>query len=278
MKQFIKKIAVSMLILAMCITILPTDAQAAKVKLNKKSATIYAGETVTLKLSGAKNVKWSSSNKKCASVTAKGVVKGLKAGNCKITAKSAGKSYTCNVKVKAVEKFGFNKYSFHFNGAGNSIWYNDGDISAELKDTTIKVDGKKVDNSNIWANDITEIACSKVEDGTHTLTISKKGYETFKVSLVYEAPTFSNNLVDEGDIGINEEEKSIYMCINPAVIGKELNITVNGESVFSKVATEDDTNGDGYVFLWYELKDFGDYNITVSCEGFDTYTTVVNYK
>lgn len=190
MKQCIKKIAMSVLVLAMVITMLPMNTQAATVKLNKKAATIYVGEKVTLKLNGAKSVSWSSSNKKIATVTSKGVVKGVKAGSCKVTAKNkkTGKSYTCKVTVKALK-----------------------------------------------------------------------------------------NLVNDGDIGINQEEKAIYICIDPSVIGKKVNVTVNGEKTFSRVATKDDTNGDGYVLIWYDLKELGEYKVTVSADGYKEYTTVVTY-
>lgn len=190
MKQCIKKIAMSVLVLAMVITMLPMNTQAATVKLNKKAATLYVGDKVTLKLNGAKSVSWSSSNKKIATVTSKGVVKGVKAGSCKVTAKNkkTGKSYTCKVTVKALK-----------------------------------------------------------------------------------------NLVNEGDVGINQEEKAIYICIDPSVIGKKVNVTVNGERTFSRVATKDDTNGDGYVLIWYDLKEQGEYTVTVSADGYKEYTTVVTY-
>lgn len=190
MKQCIKKIAMSVLVLAMVITMLPMNTQAATVKLNKKAATLYVGDKVTLKLNGAKSVSWSSSNKKIATVTAKGVVKGVKAGSCKVTAKNkkTGKSYTCKVTVKALK-----------------------------------------------------------------------------------------NLVNEGDVGINQEEKAIYICIDPSVIGKKVNVIVNGERTFSRVATKDDTNGDGYVLIWYDLKEQGEYKVTVSADGYKEYTTVVTY-
>lgn len=72
----------------------------AKIKLSKKSVTVTKGKTITLKLKGTKKKpKWSSSNKKVATVTKKGKVTGKKAGNAKITAKLGKKKYTCKVKV-----------------------------------------------------------------------------------------------------------------------------------------------------------------------------------
>ena len=71
-------------------------------KLSSTKKTVTAGTSFTLKLNGTKRtVKWYTSNKKIATVSSKGVVKTLKAGSVKITAKLAGKSYVCRVTVKA---------------------------------------------------------------------------------------------------------------------------------------------------------------------------------
>jgi len=81
-----------------------------KVSLKTKKGTLYIGDTVKLKASvkapagGYKGVTWSTSNKKAATVTQKGVVKGRKAGKAKIKAKAAdgsGKSATYTVTVKS---------------------------------------------------------------------------------------------------------------------------------------------------------------------------------
>lgn len=74
---------------------------ATKIKINKKKATIYVGKTVQLKVKGTKKkVTWKSSNKKIATVTSKGKVKGVANGSATITAKLGKKSYTCKVTVK----------------------------------------------------------------------------------------------------------------------------------------------------------------------------------
>ena len=74
---------------------------ASTVGLNKKKATVYVGKSVTLKMDGTKgNVKWSSSNKKVATVNSKGKVIGKKAGSITIKAKISGKTYKCSITVK----------------------------------------------------------------------------------------------------------------------------------------------------------------------------------
>lgn len=74
---------------------------ATKVKLSCTKKTIKCGETFKLKLIGTnKKVKWSSSNKRIATVTSEGVVKGVGKGNANITALVGKKKYVCKVKVK----------------------------------------------------------------------------------------------------------------------------------------------------------------------------------
>ena len=90
-----------MLVFMLMVTMLPMNVDAAsKVKINKTKTTIYVGQTITLKASGAKNVKWSSSNKKVATVSSKGKVTAKKKGSATITVKAGKKKATCKVTVK----------------------------------------------------------------------------------------------------------------------------------------------------------------------------------
>ena len=85
-------------------------AAAKKVKINSKNFALLAGETkkltatVTPKKNVYKKVVWTSSNKKTASVTKKGVVKGLSEGTAKITASAvdgSGEKASVTVQVGA---------------------------------------------------------------------------------------------------------------------------------------------------------------------------------
>ncbi len=65
-------------------------------------SSIYVGSTTSVKATvkyGKGTTTFSSSNKSIATVTSKGVVKGVKAGTVKITAKNNGKSATATIKV-----------------------------------------------------------------------------------------------------------------------------------------------------------------------------------
>lgn len=103
MEKYMKKLSVFVVAIVMSLILIPTTNTnaAQKPKLNKKSATIYVGKTVKLKVKGnRKKVKWSSSNKKVATVSSKGKVKGKKAGKATITAKVGNKKLKCKVTVK----------------------------------------------------------------------------------------------------------------------------------------------------------------------------------
>ena len=100
MKQKIKGLISVALCLMLIIQSVSINA-ATKVKINKKTTSIYVGKTVQLKIIGTKKkVKWKSSNKKVATVTSNGKVKGIKKVKAKIVATvNNKKKYSCNVIV-----------------------------------------------------------------------------------------------------------------------------------------------------------------------------------
>lgn len=81
------------------------DAAVTGVKLNITQKTIRKGKTVTLKATVSpmeaanKNVTWISSNKKIATVSSKGVVKGVKNGKVTIICKTADGTYKATAKI-----------------------------------------------------------------------------------------------------------------------------------------------------------------------------------
>ncbi len=92
-------LAVAMVISGL--SIYPLDASAATI--NKTSATITVGQSTTLQIqvngSPVSGAYWGSNNSSVASVSANGVVKGLKRGSAVITAMYDGVTYECIVSV-----------------------------------------------------------------------------------------------------------------------------------------------------------------------------------
>ena len=79
----------------------PVTVEAASaIKLSKSKLTMGLGDTYTLKLTGAKNPVWKSSNSKIA-IVKNGKVIARKSGKVTISATYKGKSYKCTVLVKS---------------------------------------------------------------------------------------------------------------------------------------------------------------------------------
>ncbi len=185
MKKLLSIIISVIMVCMLCVV--PTSA--ASVKLNKKKANIPIGYTVTLKLSGAENVKWSSEDKTVAKVkstkenTAK--ILGVKTGTTYIYAKADGKTYKCKVTVKK---------SF-LTADKDSVSLNVG----EKHTVTVKVTGsKKVTYSNSnsdvcavsakWNGDNLRFTVRGKSSGTAKIRVYTKGYskstaETFTVTV-----------------------------------------------------------------------------------------------
>lgn len=103
-KWKIKKIVSVMLVVLLTVIAVPIKTQAA-VMLNSTSKTMSIGEKATLRVYGATSkVKWSSSNKKVASVTQNGKVTAKSAGTATIKAKVSKKTLKCKITVKKPAK------------------------------------------------------------------------------------------------------------------------------------------------------------------------------
>ena len=73
----------------------------AKTKISQRTVYLAKGDTVKLKITGTKKtVKWSTKNKKIATVSKKGKVTAKKIGTTKIQAKVGKKKFTCKVIVE----------------------------------------------------------------------------------------------------------------------------------------------------------------------------------
>ncbi len=96
-----KLLSVILLAALLISLVIPAGTQAAEIKLNKKKVVLEVDAKITLKLGDVKatDVKWSSSAKKVATVTSKGVVTAKAEGSATITATYKKKKYTCNINV-----------------------------------------------------------------------------------------------------------------------------------------------------------------------------------
>lgn len=111
MKKMLKKTMTLMMMLIMVFALSTVaSAKTKNPKLSKKTVTLEYGANVSLTLKNAKasKVKWSSTNKKVATVK-KGKVTAKwnntkKKGTCYIKAKYKGKTYKCKVTVKKATK------------------------------------------------------------------------------------------------------------------------------------------------------------------------------
>ena len=93
------------------------EVNAASPYVNTKSIIMKAGQTHTLKVTGAKNIKWKSSNKSVVKVSKKGKITAKKPGTATVTAKAKGKIYKTAVTVSN----GKNKaLIIYFSGKGHT--------------------------------------------------------------------------------------------------------------------------------------------------------------
>ena len=76
-----------------------------KISIARKKVTLKKGKSINLNamlnpITSVEKISYSSSNKKVAAVSSKGIIKAKKPGTAKITVKSGKKKVTCKVKVK----------------------------------------------------------------------------------------------------------------------------------------------------------------------------------
>ncbi len=169
---------------------------AKKVKLNKKTAYVCKGDTVKLSLSGtSKKAKWSTSSRKIATVSSKGVVKGIKKGKANIIAKIGNKKYVCRVTVETPS---ISKKTASIN-AGSKL-------TLKVKNTKQKVSWK---SSNRRIATVTSKGVVKgVKNGTATIT-AKIGNKklTCRVTVIKTA-TSQNVIKYIGDRDVDYDEES----------------------------------------------------------------------
>lgn len=226
-------------------------AEAATVKINKKTATVVVGATVKLKISGtSKKVTWSTSKKSVATVSSKGVVTGKKAGTATITAKVNGKKYTCKVTVKDVPKINKTKSTIYVG-----------------KTTTLKVTGtsKKVtwSTSNSKVATVSKGKVTGKKAGTATIT-AKAGTKklTCKVTVKKKTVAVTSVMLNESSITLNAgETQKLVATVNPsnATNKKVTWVTENGDIAQVEPDGTVIAVGEGRTKIWAFIGDKTDY-------------------
>lgn len=158
--------------IAVIIPLTAVNAFAAKPKISKTSADVPIGYSVTVKVTGASGVKWSSSDETVAEVKADGAsakITGKKTGSATISAKVGSTTLKCKVTVKK---------SF-ITPSEEKVTVSKG----KSKTITLKVSGAKditISNSN---KDVCSTSWDKWDGNTIKLTIKGKagGNATIKV-------------------------------------------------------------------------------------------------
>lgn len=239
-------------------------AEAATVKINKKTATVVVGATVKLKISGtSKKVTWSTSKKSVATVSSKGVVTGKKAGTATITAKVNGKKYTCKVTVKDVPKI---------SKTSSTIYVG--------KSTTLKVTGttKKV----TWSSSNSKVASvsssGKVtgkQAGTATIT-AKVGTKKLTCKVTVKEIAVTSVSIDKSSITLNagETQKLVATVAPSNATNKEVTwMTENGDVAQVEPDGTVIAIGEGRTKIWAFIGDKTDYcNVRVKVPSVESVT------
>ncbi len=191
-----------------------------------KTLTVYLGEKETLKATLTpskptnKKVKWSTSNKKIATVSSKGVITPKKPGTVKITVTTVdgGLKATCKVTVKrAIKSFTLNKKTLSINkGASYTL-----KVSKKPTDATEKI---TFSSSNKKVATVSSKGVVKgIKKGTATITAKTEKGLTFKCKVTVKQPVTS--------VKISKTKASVYIGSKLTLSAKVLPENANSKTV-----------------------------------------------
>ena len=237
MKRVLARLIVLILIATACITlptILPEEigvssvAMAATVALNKTKATIVAGSTVKLKVTGtSKTPTWSSSNTKVAKVSSSGKVTGVKAGTAVITAKIGKKKYECTVKVKVTLNkteasiYAGKKVQLKVIGTSKTATWSSSNTKVAKVSSTGKVTGVKAGTAVITA---------KIGSNKYKCTVKVKSPLSVDISeltfTTQVSKTVTCTYLLDGSVYVQVANKDIVTCEGGKWKGDKLPLTI----------------------------------------------------
>lgn len=239
-------------------TIVPMNAEAASVKISKKSVAIYSGDSVSLIMTGtgSKKVTWKTSNKKVATISSssgKSVkVTGKAKGTATIQAKVGSKTYSCKVTVKS-----------------NTLKLNQSELTLVVGNT-YKLQATTTANSITWSTSNKNVAMLNKtngktvtviarKEGTATITCKVNGKSvTCKVTVIKTAPP----KVDPKDViewhfkeGAGSNSTNILDSISP-VSGEmrqdKVKIKIEKEAPYELTYNSWMWLFSPYQYIWYE--------------------------
>ena len=223
-------------------------AQAASVKLSRKTLNLKVGESATLKVSGTKKaVKWSSDNKYVVSVTKKGKVLAVGEGTAYVKAKIGKKKLTCKVTVVS---------SFNASQAKKNI-------SVEYQDTGHGVVVILKNNNKMTVNLGAKLVYYKNGRMLDSKSDNNSAFEAGKeCALYFSAPTDSNY----NDVSYDDYKMSLSVDEATNTVCDAQNIIVKS-NIGSDNVTVEATNQSG--------KDFS--FVRVSCVMYDASGNAIGY-
>lgn len=190
-KKLVSALALSMSLALTVPSVLPvvstiTTVEAASASLSQQSATLRAGEVIKLKVKnkGKKSIKWSTNNKKVATVK-NGLVTANGKGTAVITAKVGSKKLKCRVTVTA------NSYSFevpaatyfesgYINYVPANVYFKNGKLYCRTEFINRQFSSKikkfvDKNRNNISKLDVVLTAYTYTSPTTYTKTVIAKG-------------------------------------------------------------------------------------------------------
>lgn len=203
----------------------------APLELSDTSETIQVNGKFTISMNtSSSNVKWSVGNKKVAKLVRVGKNKyrvvGLKAGSTNVYAKVDGKTYKCKVVVKGTPKISSSSVSVNY-GSSKSVSFknaisgkkfrwtigNDSIASIKASGTTVKITGRKVGTTNLYA---------KYDGKTYKckVTVKKISNPKFDSSLYTVEPGSTVKLSVSGEKGSLSNWKSSNTSIATVKSGR----------------------------------------------------------
>lgn len=184
------------------------------VKLNTTKKTLVKGQTYTLKVTGTSStVKWSTSNKKIASVSSKGKVTAIAKGTATITAKVSGKKYTCKVSVETPK---INKTSITLTESNT--------YGLKISGTTQKVSWTSSSASVASVSQKGVVTARK--KGTATITAKLTSGKKYSCKVTVKSATVSLNNITATNYNITGNKGVVSVVTNKNSVPVDLTVTV----------------------------------------------------